>query len=201
MNQLRLPTNAINVDLRLCKPVGVQRSPVINGLGEFFDPARYASGPLAIMLCSFWVDGDSTAKLIELQERCRCQVWVRVLPLPKQVDNRAGINAEALRAKLYLLARNPAVTTFKTEEQLKAIRAEGLLEGFFGSPNFTGKGLHCGDHASNHKWGTVARATEPKGRELLLDQFRELWRSAHRVEKDNPNLHRDWHWPYNQGPK
>ena len=231
MNSCQENGNVLNAEFRLCKPSGVQVGPVINGLEEFFAPAHYASGPLALMICSPWVDGDPVAKLIELlstpatddsdiylitmlahhasywnkvmapaltelRERCRCRVHVRVLPLPHQVDNRAGINAEALHAKLYVLARDPNLQTFKTEDQLAAIRQEDLLEGFFGSANFTGKGLHCTEHASNQKWEIVARATDSAGRKVMLDNFRELWRSAHRVEKDNPDFNRTWEWPY-----
>ena len=225
--------NPLSVEFRLCKPSGVQSGPIINGLEEFFAPAHYAAGPVAILICSPWVDGDPVAKLIErlsapetdgsdiflitmlahqprywnqvvapaladLCDRCRCRVHVRVLPLPHQVDNRAGINAEALHAKLYVLARNPTPSHYITEDHLAAIPAGDLLEGFFGSANFTGKGLHCTEHASNQKWEIVARAADAAGRQVMLENFRELWRSAHRIEKDNPDFSRDWRWPYNQ---
>lgn len=233
MNEPLNPSNTVNVELRLCKPTGVQTGPVINGLDEFFDPPKYSAGPLAVMICSPWLDGDAVGRLVELLsdpatddssiylitmlahqprywdqvmspalvelcERCRCRVHVRVLPLPGRLENSAGINAEALHAKLYVLARQPHVTTFKTEEQLATIRTKDMLEGFFGSANFTGKGLHCDEHASNYKWEIVARATEPEGRMTLLRQFQELWHSAHRVEKDDPEFPRHWRWPYNR---
>ena len=132
----------------------------------------------------------------ELKQRTGAYIQIRVLPLPDAVDNVAGIRPDALHAKLYLLARNRNRRFLKSEDLLASLQARDLVEGFFGSANFTANGQHLDPQQASHKWELVARIADAPGRMTLLTHFCTLWHSAHRVDKDHPHFHEDWRWPY-----
>ena len=143
----------------------------------------------------YW-DNEIAPILSELKERTRAYVQIRVLPLPDSVDNVAGIRADALHAKLYLLAQHHGEPYLKSEQLLQSLRPAELVEGFFGSANFTANGQHLDALQTRHKWELVAQVTNSAGRMALLEHFRTLWWSAHRIDKDHPHFHQDWLWPY-----
>lgn len=57
----------MTVNIRLCKPALPGNVQVINGMEEFFAPEHYVQGPVAIMICSPWIDGDPLKKLVFLK--------------------------------------------------------------------------------------------------------------------------------------
>ena len=220
----------MNVAFRLCSPTETRHTGQVNGMSEFFAPEHFEGGPMAVMICSPWVDADPFGRLIELLAPSKaeghvvylltmlahapdywdhavapalhtlaqglgCGVEVRVLPVPNAQGNRAGISDEALHAKMYLLAERPTKRPQFSEQALSGLQPAHLKEAFFGSANFTGKGQHCGNRASNHKWEVVARATDSDGRAEVLHAFTSLWKSAYRMGKEHPQFHRDWRWP------
>ncbi len=115
----------------------------------------------------------------------KLQYDIRVLPNPE--NNTQQLADDALHSKLYVLSK--FVNSDSTAKQTSKSSLTPI-EGFFGSANFTWKGLglppkQTGTHRpqNHHHWELVARVKNDASRKILFDNFEQMFKIAGKWER------------------